>query len=63
MNQPTSNMRQNNHVLVMLTKWIGQDLGLRKKEAVKKKLAIEKDWLAKNKKISIAKSAWVGDKK
>ena len=31
-------------------KWIGQDLGLRKKEAVKKKLAIEKDWLAKNKK-------------
>ena len=29
-------------------KWIGQDLGLRKKEAVKKKLAIEKDWLAKN---------------
>ena len=31
-------------------KWIGQDLGLRKKEAVKKKLAIEKDWLAKNNK-------------
>ena len=30
-------------------KWIGQDLGLRKKEAVKKKLAIEKDWVTKGK--------------
>ncbi len=28
-------------------KWIGQDLGLRKKEAVKKKLNLEKDWVTK----------------
>ena len=51
MNQPTSNMRQNNHVLVCLQKVDWTRFGLRKKEAVKKKLAIEKDWLAKNKKI------------
>ena len=30
-------------------KWIGQDLGLRKKEAVKKKLNLEKDWVTKGK--------------
>ena len=30
-------------------KWIGQDLGLRKKEAVKKKLNLEKDWVTKAK--------------
>ena len=30
-------------------KWIGQDLGLRKKEAVKKKLNLEKDWVSKGK--------------
>ena len=30
-------------------KWIGQDLGLRKKEAVKRKLNLEKDWVTKGK--------------
>ncbi len=30
-------------------KWIGQDLGLRKKEAVNKKLNLEKDWVTKGK--------------
>ena len=30
-------------------KWIGQDLGLRKKEAVKQKLSLEKDWVTKGK--------------
>ncbi len=29
-------------------KWIGQDLGLRKKEAVDKKINLEKNWISKN---------------
>ena len=29
-------------------KWIGQDIGLRKKEALEKKINLEKNWISKN---------------
>ena len=34
-------------------KWIGQDLGLRKKDAIDKKIKIEEKWLAKNKENNV----------
>ena len=29
-------------------KWIGQDIGLRKKQALEKKIKLEKNWISKN---------------